>query len=262
MGQSPESGADIPVRQPENQTSPWNMLDLLGEGSTRQAQNSPGSDQRSGQGPDNQAEPGILPKFSLGGQDSHLRPSPFEGGQRHDWQPPPAENQARARDSAALSSVMDRLPDIMSKIGQFLESVLPPEYAQYVQQYLPMAEQYISSLLRDVKTGDGPDGSKHLEAELNEPHSIPDVLPDTSLEVDSKIGFDMKWGADGAEVTNIQGLKLQGQTSGEVRSGRLEINDGSPTLFATVQGQDGQTSEVPIPLPDISSLISQFDQGF
>ena len=60
------------------------------------------------------------------------------------------------------------------------------------------------------------------------------------------------------QVDNLQGLRLQGETSGEVRSGRLEFGDGNPTLFATIRQEDGRTDEVPIPLPDMSSLISQF----
>lgn len=149
----------------------------------------------------------------------------------------------------------DKLSGIISKIGDFLQKIVPPEYAQYVQQYLPMAEQFISQLLNDVKTSSGQNGAQHLEADLKEPHTVPDVLPGSNLEVGQKVGFDMKWGENGPELNNITGLKLTGDTNGKIRGGRVDIGEGEPTLYATVEGDDGQTNEVPIPLPDVSSFL-------
>lgn len=260
MGSSPESDFSIPVNQQESHSSPWSIADLFKGARSTPALDTSSSNESSLSNPGSSKQEvsglnSILGNFSLGSHDGH--PSPRSS----DLQTPTSDNQAKAGDAALSGSLGDNLSGIIAKVGEFLKSVLPPEYAQYVQQYLPMAEQFISKLLKDVKTGDGPNGSKHMEAELNEPQSIPDVLPDTSLEVDSKLGFDTKWDGSGLELSNIQGLHLKGQTNGDVRSGRLDINDGNPTLTTTVQGADGQTNEVQIPLPDISNLLSQIGQG-
>ncbi len=168
---------------------------------------------------------------------------------------PDSNDQQQPTDKQSFG---DKLAGIISKIGQFLQSVLPPEYAQYVQQYLPMAEQFISSMLNDVQLSQGQNGENRLEADLKESHTVPDVLPGTNLQVGKKLGFNMKWGANGPELSDISGLQLSGDQEGEVTSGRVDIGDGNPTLYANIKGRDGSNTEVPIPLPDIQSLIGQF----
>lgn len=149
----------------------------------------------------------------------------------------------------------EQVSEMIGKIGQFLQSVLPPEYAQYVQQYLPMAEQFIGNLLNGVNLTAGENGARRLELDLKQSHSIPDVLPGGNLELGPKLAFDMKWSGSGAEIRKIQGVKVAG---GEVQSGRLDISSGEPSLNLTVKGQDGQTREVPVPLPNIQELIGGF----
>ena len=174
-----------------------------------------------------------------------------------DRQPNPTDQQPIDKQNLA-----DKIAGMVQKIGQFLQSVLPPEYAQYVQQYLPMAEQYIGQFLKDVNLSRGQDGSNRLDLDLHESRTIPDVVPGSNLEVGRKLGFDLKWNGNGAEAKNIKGLRLKGQVNGDVTSGRVDIGDGNPTLYASVRGQDGKVSEVPIPLPDVQSLISQFQGQF
>jgi hypothetical protein len=260
MGSSPESDISVPVKQQEEHNSAWSIADLFNSSraltpalDSRNPIENNSSHQSS---PGRQEERSILGNFSVGSPEGKNAQATSP-----DSQAGAAGDKARAEASAlGAGSFGDKLAGIISKIGQFLESVVPPEYQQYVRQYLPMAEQFIGNLLKDFKFGEGPNGSKHVEAELKQSRTIPDVLPDTSLEVDPKIGFDVSAGANGAEINNIKGLHLKGPNAGEVRSGRLDFNGGEPTLNVTVAGADGQTNEVPIPLPSISDIMSQFEQ--
>lgn len=267
MGSSAESDFVVPPTQQHDggHVSPWSLPELF-KGSEpfphndgRVADNS--LQNKSSSSPNERTTHSALPELSIA-QQKLLPEIPSVRTDQNSDQQHTARDASPARGDGLLNgSIGDKLSGIISKIGEFLQSVLPPEYAQYVQQYLPMAEQFINNLIKNVKTGDGANGSKHLEAELNQGQSIPDVLPDTSLEVDPKLGFDMKWGENGPELSNIEGLRLQGQTNGNVRSGRIDINDGNPTLYAAVTGADGQTNEVPIPLPDITNLLSQIGKN-
>lgn len=152
-----------------------------------------------------------------------------------------------------MRSLGDKVSEIIGKIGQFLQSVLPPEYAQYVQQYLPMAEQFVSGLFNDVRVGEGQNGAKRLELDLKQSRSLKDVIPGTNVELGPKLALEAKWNGSGADITNISGVKVEGA---DLKGARLDINGGNPSLNLTVQDKNGQTKEIPVPLPNIQDLIS------
>ena len=149
MGSSPESDFSVPAKQQEEQSSAWSIADLFNSSraitpaldSRNPIENIPSSQQSSGK-----EERSILGGFFLGGNaapESKGAAAASRDGQA-------VGDRAKAEASAlGGGSFGDKLAGIISKIGQFLESIVPPEYQQYVRQYLPMAEQFIGNLLKD-----------------------------------------------------------------------------------------------------------------
>lgn len=212
--------------------SPWNPLELL---STR-FQTDPGARQDYAAGPEKREPSTFAASGAAGAKDQSACP----GGD--------------CSEGNKASSFSEKMSEVIGKIGQFLQSVLPPEYAQYVQQYLPMAEQFLGNLLNSASISDGQNGAKRLNLDLNESKTIPGVVSGEDLQVGPKLGFDMRWTGAGADLTNIAGLKVG---NADVRSARLDINGGEPTINVSVVDKDGQTREISVPVP-IQELIGSF----
>jgi hypothetical protein len=284
MGQPAESEFQFPVEKHNDHTSPWAMPDVLSGGTLPPILENPGpifnnlpditshnfpsaeiktSPQGSatdkpagtrGSAPElfnNSTESKkILNGFSIGSETK----SNISNGS--DSTPAGSDGGSKLGGLGDLfKSIGDKLPQILAKVGEFLQSKLPPEYAQYVQQYMPMVEQFISKMVKDVNLSQGQNGAQHLNAELQESQSIPDLIPGNTLNVDQNLSFDAKSSQNGAEISNIKGLHLSGDNGGELRSARIDFGDGEPRIYASVQSENGDTNEVEIPLPDLSSIL-------
>lgn len=160
--------------------------------------------------------------------------------------------------TSAPGSFAEKVKGFINKLGDFLNSVLPPEFAAPARQFLGQIGKFLTENLRGVDVSDRrPDGGRPIEINLEKPFTIPKVAGGQDLEVGPKLSFDMKVGPKGPELQNIKGVKVKvagGLVDADVTGARLvRGEDGKLAIEAKVKAA-GIETPVKIPL-NKTSLI-------
>lgn len=164
-----------------------------------------------------------------------------------------------AGDRPPAGSFAEKVQGFIKKLGDFLSSVLPPDFAAPAKQFLGQIGRFLTENLRGVDVQDRkPDGSRPIEINLEKPVTIPKAIQGQDLEVGPKLSFEMKMGPKGPEINNIKGLKVKvagGLVDAEVNSARLvRDQDGKLAIEAKVKAAGLVETQVKIPLNRTSLL--------
>lgn len=171
-----------------------------------------------------------------------------------DGRPAPSDRGAAPGDSSdrGAGRFSDKIAGFMQKLGQFLDRVLPPEWAQPARQFLNQISRFMSENLRDVNLGRNPDGSQHVGVDIGREVTIPKAVQGQDLQVGPNVSFDTTMGPNGPELKNIKGLKVRvggGLVDADVRSARLTRDaEGRLQMEARIKAGVLPESTVTIPL--------------
>ncbi|MBY0549211.1 MAG: hypothetical protein K2W95_18195 [Candidatus Obscuribacterales bacterium] len=171
-----------------------------------------------------------------------------------DGRPAPSDRGAAPTDSSdrGAGRLSDKIAGFMQKLGQFLDRVLPPEWAQPARQFLSQISRFMSENLRDVNFGRNADGSQHVGVDIGREVTIPKAVQGQDLQVGPNVSFDTTMGPNGPELKNIKGLKVKvagGLVDADVRSARLTRDaEGRLQMEARVKAGVLPESTVTIPL--------------
>lgn len=181
-------------------------------------------------------------------------PAPGSVPPSGDGRPAPSDRGAAPGDSSdrGTGRFSDKIAGFMQKLGQFLDRVLPPEWAQPARQFLGQISRFMSENLRDVNFERNADGSHNVGVDIGREVTIPKAVQGQDLQVGPKVSFDMTMGENGPELKIKSGLKVKvagGLVDADIRAARLTRDtQGRLQMEAKVKAGILPESTVVIPL--------------